>query len=91
MGDYETGVIHDKAVALAVQGKLFHQGLDAFKLYIQRNDILTVRQHPADGNDEIPGLGIHIGRNKCHIPVVFLCNDIPVTGFRVVALRRFPV
>ena len=83
--------VHYKSVALAVHGKFFHHVLNALKLDIKRDDVLTVRKHSAYGNDNVARLRINIRRNERDLTVALFCYDIPVTCGGIPPFRRFPV
>ena len=91
VGNDETGIIHDEAVSLAVEIQLVHHGLYLAELDIERDDILPVGEHAADGYDHVAGLGIDVGRDKDHCAFSLFCGGVPVPCGGIEARGRLPV
>ena len=90
MGDDQAAFVDDKTVALFPELQLVGHILDAVHGHIQGQDVFLIRQPAADGNDDIPGLGIEIGRDDDDVPGAFNGGSVPGTLHRIVTLRRHP-
>ena len=89
MCDDRAVIVHDKAVALAVDACGFNDLLNVRRKHINRNDIGTVREMLGKGDHHFTGLRIEIRRNDDK-SVFLLSQTIPVTRSRFVIRRRHP-
>ena len=90
MGDQHSIPIHDEAISLPLEVQIGDNLLDLVHHHVHGEDIFPVGKHTADGNDDVVGLCIDIGRNNCGLSVCFDGGAIPVSPRRVIILRWHP-
>ena len=90
MGDQHAIPTHDKAVALSLDLQRGNDLLDLIHHHIHGDDVFSVGEHPADGDDHVARLGVYIGRDDGGLASGFERLQIPVSPGRVIVFRRHP-
>ena len=91
MGDDHAVPVDDEAIALALDLQPGHDLLDVVHPEIDGKHVGSVGEHPANGDDHVARLRVHIGRNDGDLTVCLQCGDIPVSARRIIVRGRHPV
>ena len=90
VGDDHPVLADNEAVTLSLDLQFGNDVLDLVHAHVQRDHILTVGEHPADRNDHVSGLRVHIRRGDGELSLRIDGIPIPVPLQRIIVYGRDP-